>query len=239
MAYSMCENNNKLDQILNVSKSETSIAEEYTKRIELRTAINLIPFAGSAFDVLLSGKGHDIQHKRILEALKYLNDELNRVRAGYELDPSEETWDLLVSTIEKIARSRSFEKRKRFANIIANIVINNKSSIDGLDVNQLLSQCEDVHIEILKIAYAIPENKKWDGLKIFRITDKLQINDEIYLPNKVPDSIDKSQLIAACYQLVGMGLLRDEGVGRYDIQGMQFLMITEAGTWFYDWIKQL
>lgn len=216
-------------------------SEMYLSNTPLRAVIAAIPLIGGSFDALLSGEGAKIQYERIKKHLDYLHERLEKLEVGNELEPNGALWDLLVRTFDGVARGRSDEKRKRYASIIVRQVNDNGDINEAIDAVDLLSDLNDIHIEVLRVALnTSPCNDGvFEGLPVVAIKgmrdDEKKPSVPTLLETHLPD-YNTEMLRIASAQLVSKGLLHDEATGRASIPGMKYFIITGAGKWFIDWI---
>ncbi len=218
-------------------------SEMYLNNTALRAVISFIPCVGSSFDVLLSGEGAKIQYERIKKHLDYLHERLDKLEVGNVLEPDGALWDLLVRTFDGVVGERSDEKRKRFASIIVRQVKDNGDIGEAIDAVDLLSDLNDIHIEVLRAALNAPlcNDGVFEGLPVVAIKgmrdDDKNPSVPTMLEKRLPD-YNTEMLRIACAQLVSKGLLHDEATARATLPGMQYFIITDAGKWFVDWILE-
>ncbi len=219
-------------------------AEKYSETTALRAAIQLIPFVGGTLDTLIGGEGQKIQQRRVAHFVEELDKRLREIEAPKQSLEKEELYDLMVNVFEQVAKSRSVEKRIRFAQIISHEIATLNNIEDVELAIRLIGELDDIHIKILHIAVQAPvSHAPFDGLKVFVISSDVQkslgggSNTYPALSNLFPD-IPKSVLGLICSELISKGLLRDEGVGRYNVVGMQYFIATDLASWLLSWITE-
>ena len=217
-----------------------TLREKYSEQYIVRSAIQAIPSVGGTIDTLIAGRASQIQLERIEDFVKVLADRMAGVeRVAADLN-DEAFADLVLGTFEKVTRTRSHEKRIRFAEIIANQVARPASWEDPEDAVRLVSDLEDIHIEVLNTAVTAREcTGSFSGLRVVSLKDRSADGSTEYEPIFLPDVFRQSgaaKLRMACAELVGKGLLRDEGLGRWDTKAMEFFAPTELADWLIEWI---
>lgn len=218
----------------------TKASAAYTDKFLLRAQVQLIPGLGGALDTLLSGLGAKYQYERLQYFIEELNARLQRIEELNTIDPTEPLYDLMMQVFNNIIKARSEEKRKCFANLVANQVVNNRVWDDAETATRLLADLTDLHIKLLRAALEAPEcDGVYDDLQVFTFT-------VIGIPDNGPTNISSlfpelsiAVLEMACSELIAKGLLRDEGIGRYtDSKSMEYFAATEMAQWLMDWIAE-
>jgi len=212
----------------------------YSSNHWLRAMVQAVPYVGGSIDTLLAGAGEKLESERVQDFLEKLDEELNRLTTRPSTLPSEELYDLTITIIEKITRTRSAGKRKRFAILMARQIQRNVRWDESEVVARLLGEMTDLHILVLNEAAAAPVCKKpFAGLQAFQLLqhNRQSLSEIVTLTTRLPDS-DPQHLQLVCAELVGRGLLHDEGVGRLDTSAMEIFVLTDFGRWFLDWISE-
>lgn len=217
-------------------------AEKYSEMSALRAAIQLIPYIGGPLDTLIGGEGQKIQQRRITHFVDELDKRLKNIEAPQRTLANEELYDLMVATLERVVKTRSEEKRARFAQIIANEIAYAKKIDDAETAIRLVGELDDIHVQVLNIATHAPLcPAPYDGLRVITITTHLQIpapnNDSYPVLEELFPNIPEPMLRLICSELVSKGLLRNEGIGRWDAKGMEYFVATDLATWLFAWIK--
>lgn len=217
----------------------TKASAMYSDKFLLRAKIQLIPGIGGALDTLLSGLGGKYQFDRIEHFLGELDERLKRIETLNVIEPTEPLYDLMMQVFDQVIKTRSEEKRQLFANLVANQVLNNGIWDEAETATRLLADLADLHIKLLKIALGVPKCKGvFDNLQVFTLT-------VIGMPENGPTDIRHlfpelsiAVLEMACSELIAKGLLRDEGLGRFDTKSMEYFTATEMAQWLMDWIAE-
>lgn len=231
-------------------KDETGLVTKasvaYIEKTKLRASIQAIPYVGGSLDTLLSGQGTKYQSERLENFIKDLNKRLQRLEGLNTVEPTENLFDLMMQVFNEVVKTRSEEKRKCFANIVANQVVNECAWDEAETATRLLSDLTDLHIKILQETLKAPKNI--DGVfKDKRVIILSDVNTEdpniaVAKPStnispKFPD-VPVAVLKMACSELFARGLLHDEGIGRFDASSMQYFIATEMAQWLMDWIAE-
>ena len=216
-------------------------AEAYSGQHAIRAAVQLIPYIGGPLDTLLGGYGSEIQQKRILHFLEKLRIRLDSIQPSSTTMSDDELFDVSVRLFEQVVRTRSDQKRSRFAQIISN-QIRQPATADEVElVIRVLGVLDDIHIEVLQqsllapIFVALFEGKRVVTLKANPAsTPGGQTNLKLYeaFPN-----ISVEVLRLVCSELVSKGLLHDEGIGRWDVGSMEYFSPTDFAGRFCSWIS--
>ncbi len=100
-------------------------SEIYSENAALRAAVNLVPYVGGSLDILISSRGQSIIQKRMLKFLDELKVEMSRLdeqavnKAYLE---SEEWFDIVMRTLEAVAKTRNGEKVRLYAKMLSSSV---------------------------------------------------------------------------------------------------------------------
>jgi len=224
----------KIESVLSIA------SEKYVEIISLRASVQVIPYVGGALDTLLSGKGSKIQRQRIEQMLNNLSERLSKIELAQVIEPTEEFYDLSLSIFDGVAKSRSKEKRERFASILVNQVTKEADWDESEMAVRVLASLEDIHIQVLAIAQSAPVcTSPFDGLKVITLQNKHSRHvgeiTPLCLSTHFSDySTDHLRLI--CSELMSKGLLHDEGIGRLDTKAMEYFVTTNLANWFLSWI---
>ncbi|WP_417335346.1 hypothetical protein [Halobacteriovorax marinus] len=209
----------------------------------VRALIQAIPWAGGSLDTLMGSSGQRYREKRIESLIKHLSDEIQKIgnKSLSSINDSEELYDMMLLALEQSTRTRSEEKKKRFAKIIAHQII---SPIDwdvADTIMRLISQLSEPHIELLQFALNAPVcNGSFDGLKVIAFSNfKKTVDDEIQ-PILIMSGFqnqEESLIRLLCMELVSMGLLKDEGVGRFGTGAMTYFVATGVAKKLFETIR--
>lgn len=216
--------------------------EKYSERINLRAAMQAIPYIGSSLDTLLVGKAAQIHLERVETFAGELHRRLERVEHAAANLEDEAFADLILATFERVARTRSAEKRSRFARIIARQVTEGQEWEEPENAVRLLGELEDIHVEVMSVALAAPPlDKVFEGLRVISIASSPIRDDGGKGPVALAEALPRYGMPAlrmACAELLAKGLFQDEGIGRWDYESMQYFVPTELTDWFARWISE-
>lgn len=211
-------------------------SEKYSEQVGFRAAIQLIPHVGGALDTLLAGKGSRIQQQRIQDFLSHLNSRLDKIEEKEQLESSEEFYDLVLSVFDGVVRTRSEEKRARFASIVANKVGTEASWEEAETATRILKDLEELHIRVLLFAVEAPAcDAPFNKLSVVTLSDTHLGGANIAA--QFP-ALTVEALRMICSELVSRGLLYDEGVGRWNAKAMQYFVATDLAKWFLSWVSE-
>lgn len=98
--------------------------------------------------------------------------------------------DLMLSTFEKVARTRSDQKRSRFAEIITNQVANPMPWEEPENAVRLLSDLEDILIKIIEAALGAPiAEGAFSGLRVISLdAEPIDSGEKMYPSPFLPRS---------------------------------------------------
>jgi hypothetical protein len=217
-------------------------AQQYSEQTALRAAIQLIPYVGGAIDTLVTGKANQIQVQRIEHFLHELRERLEHVEMIKANVDDDAFMDLMLTTFEKVSRARSTDKQSRFANIVSRQVIEAHPWEDVEMAVRLVSDLENIHIEVASAVISAPPcEKPFEGLRVVALTPPsnqakvLAWNIPLLLSDSLPH-YSSAALRMACAELMAKGLLYDEGVGRWDMGAMQYFVATDLAHWLKEWL---
>jgi len=217
-------------------------SERYSRRLDIRAGIQLIPWIGSALDTLLAGEGTRIGQKRVDDFLNGLQERLQQVEGAQDIPPGEEFFDLMMQAFDAVLRTRSEAKRRRFATLVANQVQRQTPWEEAEAALQIVSELSDAHICILVAAlHAPPCGGVFGGLRVITTEERPIGEGQAGSPAQITGLVHGyglSALRLICSQLVARGLLHDEGVGRMGTKAMQYFVVTPTAHWLIDWIKE-
>ena len=193
-----------------------------------------------AIDTLLAGGLRRIHEKRIAALCDDLASRLKQVEHATANLEDEGFADLMQATFEAVARTRSQEKRSRFANILAKQLATARPWDESETATKLLAGLEVIHLDVLVAATCAPAHEEsFRGRSIVTLGeppgwDKRQA----IRPNliEVFPHYSAPALRMTCAELVSKGVFHDEGVGIYDAVPMVFFSPTDLGYWFVQWV---
>jgi len=214
-------------------------SEAYSQRTLLRAAVQSIPHIGDALDTILSGLGARWRDERIRLFLADLANRLSCLEAQRIL-PSEEFFDFFSNTVDWVVRTRSEAKRGRLAAIVARQVQFRASWDDAEAAARLLGGLSDLAVEVLSAAARAPEcGRPFEGFRAVALGEKRpgDARQPLSLLREF-DSVPPHAIRLTTSELVAMGLLRDEGVGRLETKAMEYFVVTDLGEWFLGWLGE-
>ena len=224
------------------STAISKLQQRYADIVSLRASVQAIPYIGGSLDTLLAGRATQIQLERVE---KFVNDLAHRLAAveSAAANLNDEAFsDLMLSSFEKVARTRSDQKRSRFAEIITNQVAKPAQWEEPENAVRLLSDLEDIHIEIIEAALGAPVAEgTFSGLRVISLEAAPIHSDKHNGPVSLVASFPRygtAALRMACAELAAKGLLHDEGIGRWDMGAMKYFVPTDLAEWLAGWITQ-
>lgn len=220
----------------------SKLQQQYANIIGLRASVQAIPYIGGSLDTLLSGRAAQIHLERVEKFINELAHRLTDVESAAANLNDEAFVDLMLSTFEAVARTRSDQKRSRFAEIITNQVAKPTLWEEPENAVRLLSSLEDIHIEIIAAALRAPTAEgSFSGLRVISLAAKPIDSEKINAPVSLLASFPcygAAALRMACAELIAKGLLHDEGIGRWDMGSMMYFVPTDLAEWLSGWISQ-
>lgn len=224
----------------------TKASAQYCDKFPVRAAIQAIPGLGSSLDTMLGGLGAKWQYKRLEHFIDELNYRLSRLEVSGNLtsiEPGEPLFDFMMQTFDQVIRVRSEEKRKRFANLVANQVVNQCDWDEAETACRLIGDISDIHIRILDVAIKAPVYKdvfNWRG--VITVEDKSAVprffkDKVIYLQDILP-SLTDMYINMMCVELLSKSLLFNEGIKYTDTLGQRFYSATDLAKWLMGWISE-
>lgn len=214
---------------------------DYSNAPLVRGLISLIPCFGSLIDIKLSNTAANIQNKRIIEFLEYLDKKIKdlKILEGNK----EEQYDLFIKTLEASIKTRSSKKKQYYAELLKKGLTVKNANIDfkiELFIN-ILNIYEDIHLLVLKFAYEAPEkdsqdknakNKKYKPFQIVQGDPNIPS-----LHNELSDSMIKTYDMVTI-SLLSQGLI-ELGEQTKEFKGRPFgvYKISELGEDFMIWVS--
>ncbi|MBY0472621.1 hypothetical protein K2X30_15760 [bacterium] len=224
------------------------LSAQYGDLTVIRAIIQAIPYVGGPLDTLMSNGGQKWKMERAEHFLTSLDEQMRMLATPPKLTDlvtSEELYDLVHYSLEQAVKTRSSEKRSRFASIVRRQLAEALKWEESEAAAHLLADLSDTDIKILdEIANAPVCGTPFDGLRVAELELEKPIDDKIPCETFKPlnifgaiTGISQHAIRMSCSDLVSRGLLKDEGVGRYGGVAMHFFVATDGAHWFLDWIK--
>ena len=217
-------------------------AKVYTDKILLRAVIQAIPYIGGSLDTMFSWKGVNVQNER----LEYFYAELSRILQKIESAPTlneQNLCDLVLDAMEKSVRTRTNKKRTLYANVVARYVIHGRDVDQSEMALRIIYELDLIHFEILREALQAPVcDEPFSGLRIVSMNEHVLNSDSggekkpVLLIKQLP-TWPPEMLQFAASELVAKGLLYDEGIGRWSMRSMEYLVATDTAYWVNELIS--
>jgi hypothetical protein len=227
------------------SKAIEQARSKYADSVVLRAAIQAIPHIGGPLDTLLAGRAAQIQLQRVESFARELARQLAEVEKAIAKVDDDAVLDLMLTTLDKVARTRSDQKRQRFARIVTNQITKGAAWDEAEGAVRLLAELDDIHVEVIDVAIRAPVvTNLFDRLRVVSLTSKPireEGSNDATAPLVLHDALPQyslARLRMACAELVARGLLHDEGVGRLGVRSMEYFVSTDLATWFAAWITK-
>lgn len=217
-------------------------AEKYSDITALRAAVQLIPYIGGTLDTLIGGEGQKIQQRRIAHLIDELDKRLINIEAPQHAIANEDLYDLMVSTFERVVKTRSETKRARFAQVVSNEIAHARNIDEAETAVRLVSELDDLHVCVLNTAIHAPFGAgSFGNVRVITITPHNKVPATTATSStaltKIFPNIPEHMLRLICSELASKGLLKDEGIGRFDTQGMEYFVATDLAAWLFTWIE--
>jgi hypothetical protein len=242
--------NNSLFEIISmnsrtelVSAAIDRAVEKYSEYDVFRAGVQLIPYIGGPIDTILSGRASRIQLKRLEQFVLDLRSRLELVEIINADVLGDEFADFMLTTLEKVWRARTVEKRRHFANVVSRQVIEAHSWDDADMALRLVSELENIHIDVLEVVLSATNSAgAFEGMKVvaldIELTDDVIGNFSYSLMSRLGTKYSGVALRLACSELTAKGLLHDEGVGRWDTKAMTYFVATDLASWLSKWLME-
>jgi len=185
------------------------------------------------------------QYERLEDCLKQLDARVQTLESRgitVKLEETEEAYDFVVSAFDHVCRVRSRNKRRYFANLLTRQFVKHLEWDEAESAMRLLKDLTEIHIFILQWAVTLKpfDEGPFRGLRIislpakFNYPNKWERNELIQFFPRF--TVAYLRLLSS--ELVGKGLLHDEGIGRFDISAMEELRPTSLADWFVKWLYE-
>lgn len=223
---------------------------KYSENSTLRVATSSIPVIGAALDLLFSGKGSKWQTERVEQCLKELSDRLDGV-SGSVQELNEDFYDLSIGVLEGVVKTKSKQKIKHFANILANKVLDENFGWDDAQIAlSILSEMNDVYIQILGVMnrlepYIVQDSNQEKitslvGKKVIFMSENSfktsRTAQKLGIFNLLPQYANVI-LEVACADLCAKGFLFDETVRLIGPHDKPIYSLTPNAEWFINHIS--
>ena len=212
-------------------------SEWYAGSATFRASVQLIPYIGGPLDTLLEGRGSEIRMRRLEAFVSEVSRRLEQAKAVQCCDEAE-LFDLMFDALNKASQARLDDKRIMYANIVTRHIV------EGLKIDEtemalrIVESLDLVHFEILREVLSAPVcGEPFMGLRVAWLSsvDSLPVSSgqpPIVLRERLPNWQPEALHFAAS-ELVARGLLHDEGVGRWDAGGMEYVVATDTALWVH------
>lgn len=212
----------------------------YSSTPAARALAHAAPVLGPAMDALLEGSGTKLKEERVMAFIEELSRQVQALQTHPTAGDQAALQDLLLNVIERVARTRSADKRQRFARLVK-MQLQQPASWEMVDVfARLLDDLSDLHVLILDIANKAPmvKSEAVANLKVIVIEKRRDDNATIPSLERLIPGVGVDAIRAMCAELVARGLLHDEGIGRWDMKPLELFVITTFGADFLHWVSE-
>jgi len=226
----------------------TKASAYYCDKFFLRATIQCVPGIGGALDTLLSGLGAKYQHERLKDFVLKLQNELSEIAKEMKIkniEPGEELFDFIIQVFNQVIQTRSEEKRKRFASLVAKQIIYPKDWDEAEAACRFIGELTDLHIKVLEITLNAPVcDGDLKGKRIIMFSDIPKDKKFKIPPTDVRSVLNNSTNVAlevVKSELVTRGLLsnlervfwseKERGLIRPEI-----FVATDLAKWLMKWI---
>jgi hypothetical protein len=208
----------------------------------LRAAVAALPMFGGSLDLILSGGASARAKRRIDDFIAEVEQRLKQLGDRVATIPDQDGLvDVTRQVLNRVATTRTAEKRQRFANIVLHQAITGSALNDIEDAVELLERLSDLDIAVLTIGLTKAEHELPGGQRVVWLARRRSMSDTTgvgSLSLELPQA-SLEQLTFSCAKLVSYGLFLDEGVGRLDTGALEYFRPTELASWFAAWICEV
>lgn len=214
-----------------LKKAENDLQKNYGDSVLLRMLVSAIPTIGGPIDIALTSRYSENRIRRI----ESLCEEIIKTQKNVVVDVhSDEFVDFVADIFSRAVDSRTEEKRKRFARVFTKQMDEGRPWDEAFDASRVVSQFDDIHIEILREAISAPLWPREDQRQVHAVA-LAQHGEDIPLLQEMLPHYSKNSLELACAELVSNGLLVDEGRQRADMRLLTWFSPCDLSYWLYDW----
>ena len=221
------------------------LSEKYGDLTTIRVLLQAIPYVGGSLDTLLTDSGEKFRRDRTEKLLEYLADKISTLEGKVsiaDIENNEQLYDLMMQAIQQSAKTRSEDKRRRFASILRNQFESNEVWDEPEAALRLVSDLNDLHVQILRAAVEAPVcDEPFSNLSVICLERSDSERHKTGVPptdiSSLFPKIKQSTLQFHCAELMAKGLLKDEGTGRFDTGALVFFAATETANWLFDWLS--
>ena len=111
---------------------------------------------------------------------------------------------------------------------------------DAETATRLMSQLVEDHVRVLVACANAPIGEEtFDGLRVIRLglpAEPVGLSSMPPQLEAVIPQLPEHTLRLLCSELVGTGLLHDEGIGRWGSGALEIFSTTETTDWFLGWV---
>ncbi|WP_213195262.1 hypothetical protein [Cloacibacterium caeni] len=222
----------------------------------LKILIQSIPYLGTPLNEFLFEHRGRIKQERLNKFIQNLIDYFETA-SEFKIEnnyiTSEEFGDIFESVLEKVTKTDNVEKLVRFRNILKNQIVE-PQKVEYIETFiDLIPKISEKQFEILYSHLLYDEKffkilSKISGIGNFDETEEEsenKLNDENefnYLSSKflLPESfnLEKTEYDYLIQDLISKSLLLDNGIGRIEIEPLEFVKITSFGKAFIKYVSE-
>ncbi len=230
------------------------LSESYNDGTKLRSLVQLIPYVGGSLDTLMGASGQKRRYNRVIDFLLELDCQIKKIQNQLleknkekiaVIVNSEEFYDSFLYAVEQSIKTRHKYKKTILAKILANQISQTIEWDDSEMLMRLIAALTINHIQIIKVIMESSVcEEPFKGFNVI-IVDRKGIPDDWKNIDKIIKLVDifkdiESDLLKFyCSELVAMGLLKDEGAGRWGTPFMTFFRPTGACKLLYSSLKEV
>jgi hypothetical protein len=208
---------------------ELDLLTRQTWRDPALALVGAIPYVGGPVSIWLGQRQQREAHERVASVLNNIAERLAKAeRAGAIINNDEGFAELVTNALPLVARTRSEDKRERYAALLVNAALGAEAAHrdEARTMSLLLDSLEFAHVALLDRLMALPMTQSADGLWGARRSITV---DRTHF--KGPDG-------DLLLRLDGLGLLdlSDFRTSRRGNKGEGSIVINNLGVRFHSWI---